>query len=87
MLPAVLNVVGPPAGAVHENQIEWPPALPAWVGSPASLVAVVFVPLQHPVAPYSGCGEAKASFVAPAATLQLSVTLPLAPANPSTATW
>ena len=37
--PHVSTTAIPSARGVHRNQIEAPPALPAWFGSPASLVA------------------------------------------------
>src|ERR1700754_2729725 len=36
--------IGSVRGAVHEYQTEWPPALPAWSGSPVCLVASKFEP-------------------------------------------
>jgi len=41
----------PLRGAVQRYQTEAPPALPAWLGSPLSLVAPILVPLVEPLAP------------------------------------
>ena len=41
----VSTIAGVPLGAVQTYHTECPPALPAWFGSPASLVAPTFEPL------------------------------------------
>src|SRR5947209_8098688 len=41
VLPSVSNVTDRFVGAVQQNQSEWPPGLPAWLGSPGSFVANV----------------------------------------------
>src|SRR5438552_18935250 len=43
-LPSVLMTRSPLVGAVQVHQTDLPPGLPAWLGSPASLVAFVFHP-------------------------------------------
>jgi hypothetical protein len=60
--PAVSIVTEPVAGAVHANQIEWPPAFPAWLGSPGSFVMPTVVAVVEPLAPDSVVAFAKASF-------------------------
>ena len=44
-------VAVPLAGAVQRYQIEAPPALPAWFGSPGSFVAPTFEPVAVPLEP------------------------------------
>ena len=44
LLPKVLIVTFPAEGAVQDHQTDLPPLLPAWLGSPASLVAPEFTP-------------------------------------------
>src|SRR3954468_7786823 len=65
--PTVSTVTVPLEGAVQVNQTDAPPALPAWSGSPASLVAPALEPDALPEAPLSAWPEAKASFAGPAA--------------------
>jgi len=43
-LSHVESVACPAAAAVHLNQIEAPPASPAWSGSPCSFVASTLLP-------------------------------------------
>src|SRR6185503_2079215 len=76
-------------GATQRYQIECPPALPAWLGSPLSLVALALPPVTLPELPLSAWALAKASFAGAGggAWLQFNVTLPAAPLNPSTAIW
>src|SRR6266403_673903 len=45
----VLKVMVPPAGAVHLNQTEAPPALPEMMGSPAWRVAAKLLVITMPV--------------------------------------
>ncbi len=81
-LPTVSIVTDPPAVGVQAYQTEAPPALPAWAGSPVSLVAFTLVAVMVPVAPVRTWALAKASLAgaAPAAvSTQLSVTLPRRP--------
>ena len=85
-------VTGSAVAAVHRYQIECPPALPAWLGSPVSLVALALLPVRVPELAVSACALAKASFAGAgggggAAWIQFNVTLPVAPLNPSTAIW
>src|SRR5256885_1476550 len=62
--PIVSIVTVPEAGAVHANQIEWPPALPAWVGAAPPGGGVHATQLDCPPALPAGFGS-PASFVAP----------------------
>src|SRR5688500_8869508 len=81
-LPAVSIVTVAVFGAVHANQIDLPPALPAWFGSPASLVAPIVVADVVPLPPAIVLAAASASFATPGdetARLQFSVTVPDAP--------
>lgn len=50
-LPFVSRLTCPFDGAVHFHQIELPPLLPAWLGSPVSLLARRLVPLVLPEVP------------------------------------
>src|SRR5215218_3512889 len=54
-------VVVPLACGVHLYHTDFPPALPAWLGSPASLVAFTLVPVAVAFAPVSVCELANAS--------------------------
>src|SRR5438034_587431 len=47
LLPMVSMIAWPVAGAVQLYQTECPPALPAWLGSPVSLVAPTLVPVAE----------------------------------------
>ena len=58
-------VAVPLAGAVHANQTEAPPALPAWFGSPGSFVAPTFEPVAEPLEPEIDCAFANMSFAGP----------------------
>jgi hypothetical protein len=60
--PRVSMVTEPAEGAVQRYQIDAPPALPAWLGSPDSLVAPAFEPVAVPLAPETTCALAKLSF-------------------------
>ena len=51
MLPTVSKLMEAVSGAVQQYQIECPPGLPAWLGSPASLVAPTLLPVTVPLAP------------------------------------
>ena len=62
---AVWKPAGCDAGAVHEYQTEWPPALPAWFGSPGSFVAPTVVPLMLPFASSITVAFANMSFQTP----------------------
>ena len=57
------TVTVPLFGAVHLNQIDFPPALPAWLGSPVSFVALTVVPVAVPASPVMEVAPAKLSFV------------------------
>src|SRR2546423_3213546 len=74
--PTVSIVVVPLAGAVQRYQIECPPALPAWLGSPASLVAPTLVPARLPLEPLTTCAAAKLSLAGGDLTAQLGRTEP-----------
>src|SRR3954453_12971320 len=50
-------------GAVHLYQIEAPPGLPAWSGSPCSLVAMALLLLTTPDVPEISWADAKLSLV------------------------
>jgi hypothetical protein len=66
--PAVSIDTGAALVAVQRYQTEAPPELPAWFGSPGSLVAPTLDPPAVPEAPASACALAKSSFAgAPAA--------------------
>src|ERR1051325_1434915 len=54
-------VVGSAVGAVQRYQIECPPALPAWLGSPDSLVALALLPVSAPELPVKTGAAAKAA--------------------------
>src|SRR5438105_4535518 len=91
--PKVSKLTLPSAGAVQTYQIERPPWMPAWLGSPDSLVPLTFEPVTWPLAPVSSWAPANASFaggVLGCCCTHSRVTLPLdgCPADqPSTATW
>jgi hypothetical protein len=55
-------VTEPFAVGVQRYQIEAPPELPAWLGSPDSLVAPTVEPLVVPVVPEIACAFANMSF-------------------------
>ena len=62
-LPHVLIVTGPSASGAQRYQTDAPPASPAWLGSPASLVAPWLVPASViGRAPESSLELAKSSF-------------------------
>ena len=63
----------PLAAGVHDHQTDRPPALPAWVGSPLSLVAPTLLPVRVPVAPLSTCAFAKASLAGAPEVVTVSV--------------
>ena len=62
MEPCVSTRSEPEFGAVKRYQIERPPALPSWLGSPGSLVALRFVPVIAPELPVRTCALANMSF-------------------------
>src|SRR5204863_236519 len=87
-LPMVSMVAWPLPGAVQDHQTEWPPALPAWLGSPVSLVAPTLVPVCVEVLPLIVMALAKLSLAGPdepAGPARCRVMLPVAPPKPSTA--
>src|SRR5213594_3062111 len=88
-LPTVSIVTGLAVAAVQRYQIERPPALPAWLGSPLSFVAFTLLPLTVPETPLMLWALAKASLAGGGGGvwIQLSVTFPEAPLKPSTAIW
>src|SRR4051812_15615846 len=80
-LPTVSKVAVPVAGATHLYQADPPPMFPAWLGSPASLVASTLVPLRLPVAGSSTAAAEKLSLlgvVAPDALTTSSAVTPTA---------
>src|SRR5262245_8972217 len=81
LLPIVSMVVEPMAGAVQTHQTEWPPVLPAWFGSPASLLASILVPVKVAVLPLMYVAFAKLSLlnvaVLPEKVQFLTVMVPL----------
>ncbi len=85
MLPIVSMVAWAVAGAVQRYQIEDPPGKPAWLGSPASLVAKALLALSEPSPPEMTWPLAKASLAGPVPELQPRATEPVAPRYPSTA--
>jgi hypothetical protein len=62
LLPAVLNMMDSVAGAVHLNQMDFPPPVPAWTGSPGSDVAPTVLPACVPVFPVITVAFLKLSF-------------------------
>src|SRR5439155_14607440 len=60
--PRVSIVIVPERGAFHRSHSEWPPPLPAWFGSPGSLLAPVLFVSKPPLAVRSGIESANASF-------------------------
>src|SRR5438067_1179631 len=73
-------------GAVHCHQTECPPVLPAWLGSPDSLVAPALLPVALAELPVSLLALAKLSLAGLAtAAVKWKVMLPVAPPKPSTA--
>ena len=79
----VSKVTLPESGAVQQYQIECPPTLPAWFGSPVSLVAARLLPVTEPLEPPVNSQTAKLSLLG--SWLRVTVALPLAPFLPSTA--
>ena len=82
-LPTVSMVTGSVVGAVQRYQIECPPALPAWLGSPVSLVALALLPVTLPELPLSACALAKASFAGGGSGLTVNTNVSLAVNAPS----
>ena len=64
-LPWVLKVQIPLLGAVQRYQTDLPPSLPAWLGSPVSLVAVVLLPTRVPLTPLMARALPKLSLAGP----------------------
>jgi hypothetical protein len=62
LLPDVLIVTLPLDGAVHDHHTDLPPELPAWFGSPDSLVAQLLAPLTVDDEPLIDTLLAKLSF-------------------------
>ena len=62
----------PSLGAVQAYQIDLPPALSAWFGSPVSLPAPMFDPAIVPAPPPIGCAFAKLSFETGARTTKFA---------------
>ena len=78
-LPQVVNVAVPADGAVQRYQIEPPPALPPWFGSPGSFAACTVEPVVVPLAPVTTCAFAKVSLAGGAkASAALMVAVPAA---------
>src|SRR5436190_2587839 len=69
LLPKVSNCQVPAAGAVHRYQMDLPPGLETWSGSPASFVAPRLVPLTVPVFPVMTSALAKLSLLLGASTV------------------
>src|SRR5205807_3964621 len=67
--PTVSTVTEPAAGATQRYQIETPPALPAWFGSPDSFVALAFEPVTVPLEPEIARAFAQLSFAGAATVL------------------
>src|SRR5256885_854070 len=65
LLPMVSTTAWPVPGEVQAYQTECPPALPAWLGSPVSLVAPTLVPVAEGVLPLRTLALAKLSFAGP----------------------
>src|SRR5438477_91464 len=74
----------PELGAVQAHQTEWPPVLPAWLGSPVSLVAATLLPETVAELPLRLLALAKLSLAGPSVA-RWRVMLPVAPPTPSTA--
>jgi hypothetical protein len=91
MLPAVSTLSSPSAGAVHRYQTDFPPASPAWFGSPISFVAPTFDPATLPEGVARSCEAAKSSFVGAKGAndhcrlIEPSAACAAAPLKPSTA--
>jgi hypothetical protein len=60
--PWVSIVIVPARGAVQRSQSEWPPALPAWLGSASSFVAPTVFMSKLLLPTRSGIASANASF-------------------------
>src|SRR5438046_2892707 len=67
--PMVSTVAVPLAGATQRYQMEAPPELPAWFGSPDSFVAPTLEPVAVPLVPETTCAFAKLSFAGAATVL------------------
>jgi len=74
---------GPLLVAVHENQTEWPPGLPAGFGSPGSLVASLLVSWKISLDRPTVVAPAKSSFCG--LPVSRSENEPASPLTPSTA--
>ena len=74
-----MNVVQPEAGAVHVHQTDWPPATPAWFGSPGSFDAEMFVPRRVTLVPVMTMRLAKLSFTGGGVSASVSVKVPELP--------
>ncbi len=75
---AVSIVTGAADCAVQRYHTDAPPELPAWLGSPASLLAPTFEPFAVPVAPASVWALANMSSAGLTAWFQWRVTFPVA---------
>ena len=62
--------VDPGGRGVHTYQTDAPPALPAWSGSPGSLVAPTLLPCTMAEVPDKGCALAKLSFAGVGSTMK-----------------
>ena len=81
LLPDVLKVQSPALGAVQVNQTDLPPALPAWAGSPASLVAVRLSELTVPELPVIARALAKLSLLTPLVSVKLEALVAVPPGD------
>ena len=85
LLPNVLIVTLPAEGAVHVHQTDLPPALPAWLGSPVSLVAPTFEPVSVAEDPVMAVPLAQLSSAGPLTTAAACETVNVWPAMVSVA--
>jgi hypothetical protein len=82
----VSKTASPSAGAVQRYQTEWPPASPAWLGSPACFVALVVRPRTKFFTVAIRCAAEKASLAGGSGlNVQLRRMSPTAPRAASTA--
>src|SRR6266567_293813 len=65
LLPTVSKITVPLVAGVHRYQTDFPPAFPAWSGSPASLVAPTLEPFVAPAGPLSRKALLNESFGGP----------------------
>ncbi len=77
MLPAVVICTVPDADGVHCHHTDLPPVLPAWLGSPLSLVAPTLLPVTVAPAAATVIRLAELSFAGPTGSSSVMVTVAL----------